>query len=164
MPDLMSLFELARVGNFCFNLLEPVITIVFILSSQGIFQIILYALFLRFPWSILLPFPSYLNFHNLYLGVDVLTDDMTIPSQTDFAPVNLDKKRSPYFKKTSVDTLSTSLTPHTSSWSFQLPHTTSPHSRQYVPPPHYFPTNIPLNFWNFYALPIIVLTTSDTPP
>ena len=39
------------------------------------FQILLYALFLWFPWSTLLPFPSYFKFHNLaYLGVNVSTD------------------------------------------------------------------------------------------
>ena len=80
---LMPLSRLARVGNFCSNLLLPFPSILHILSSQVIlFQILLYALFPRFPWSTLLPFPSCFNFHNLtYLGTDVSTHDMTIPPQ-----------------------------------------------------------------------------------
>ena len=67
------------VGSFCFNL------ILCILSFQAIsFQILLYALFRRFPWLTLLLFPSYFKLHNLtYLIVNVLMDNMTIPSQTD---------------------------------------------------------------------------------
>ena len=80
----MPLSRLAGVGNFCFNSLSLFLSIVRILSSQAIsFQILLYALFPRFPWSTLLPFPSYFKLHNLtYLGVDVSTDDMTVPPQT----------------------------------------------------------------------------------
>ena len=78
---LMPLSWLARVGNFCFNLLSPFLSIISILSSQAIlFPILLYALFPQFPWSTLLPLPSYFKFHNLTcLEVDVSTDDMTIP-------------------------------------------------------------------------------------
>ena len=59
-------------------------SIVCILSSQAIsFQIFLYALFPRFPWSTLLSFPWYFMLHDLtYLGADISTDDMTIPPQT----------------------------------------------------------------------------------
>ena len=80
----MLLSRLAEVGNFCFNSLSPFLSIVRILSSQAIsFQILLYALFPQFPWSTLLPFPSYFNFHEFtYLGINVSTHDMTIPQQT----------------------------------------------------------------------------------
>ena len=79
----MPLFRLVGVSNFCSNLLSPFLLIVRILSSQAIlFQILLYALFPRFPWSILLPFSSYFNLHNLtYLEIDVSMLDMTIPPQ-----------------------------------------------------------------------------------
>ena len=76
----MSLSRLARVTNFCSNLLSPCLFIVRICSSQILsFQILLYTLFPRFPWSILLPFPNYFNFHNLkYLGINVSMLDMTM--------------------------------------------------------------------------------------
>ena len=62
----MLLSRLARLGNFCSNLLSPFLSIVHILSSPVIlFQILLYTLFSRFPWSTLPPFPSCLNFHIL---------------------------------------------------------------------------------------------------
>ena len=79
----MTLSRLTAVGNFCFNFLSPFLSIVHILSSQAIsFQILLYTLLPRFPWSIL-PFPGYFKPHNLtYLGVDVSTVDMTIQLQT----------------------------------------------------------------------------------
>ena len=81
----MPLSRLAGVSNFCCNSLLPFLSIVCILSFQAIsFQILLYALFPQFSWSILL-FPSYFNFHNLtYLGIDVATHDMTIPLQRAF--------------------------------------------------------------------------------
>ena len=68
------------LSNFCSNLLSLFLSIGCILSSQAILlQILLYALFPRFPWSTLLPFSSYFNFHNLtYLGNDVSIHDMTI--------------------------------------------------------------------------------------
>ena len=80
----MPLSRLAGVSNFCPNLFSPFLSIVSTLSSHAIsFQILLYALFPRFPWSTILPFPSYFNFRNLtYLGIDVSTYDMTIPPQT----------------------------------------------------------------------------------
>ena len=80
---LMPLSQLVGVSNFCFNLLSPILLIVCILSFQAtLFEILLYTLFPRFPWSTLLPFPSYFKHHNLiYLGVDVSTDDMTITPQ-----------------------------------------------------------------------------------
>ena len=80
----MPLSRLAGVGNFCFNMLSPFHSIVRIFSSQAIsFQIFLYKLFPRFPWSTLLSFPWYFMLHELtYLGADILTDDMTIPLQT----------------------------------------------------------------------------------
>ena len=82
----MPLSRLAGFGNFFLNSLSPFLSIARILSSQAIsFHFLLYALFLRFSWSTLLPFPSYFNFHNLnfltYLGIDVSKHDMTIPPQ-----------------------------------------------------------------------------------
>ena len=65
---LMPLSWLARVGNFCFNLLSPFLLIKCILSSQAIsFQILLYTLFPQFPWSIFLLFSSY------FMGVEIST-------------------------------------------------------------------------------------------
>ena len=80
----MSLFRLVGVSNFCSNSLSPFLSIVHILSFQAIlFKILLYALFPRFPWLNLLPFPSYFNFHNFtFLGTYVSTYDMTISRQT----------------------------------------------------------------------------------
>ena len=83
---LMPLSRLAGVSNFCLNSLLRFLLIESILSSQAIlFQILLYAFFPPFPWSTLLPFPSYFNFHNrAYLGIDVSTHSMTIQLQTTF--------------------------------------------------------------------------------
>ena len=83
MSFLLPLSQLACVGSFCFNSLKPNLLIVRILFSQNIsFQILLDALFSQFPWLTLLPFLSYFNFHNLtYLGINVSTNDMTIPPQ-----------------------------------------------------------------------------------
>ena len=82
---LMSLSRLARVGNFCFNLLFRFLSIVHVLYSNATsFRILLYALFAQFPWSNLF-FTSYFKLCNLtYLKVDVSTDDMTISLQTAF--------------------------------------------------------------------------------
>ena len=73
----MPLSRLDDVRNFCFNSLSPFLSIVSILSSQPIsFRILLL-------WSILLPFPSYFNFHNFtYLGINDSTHGMTILPQT----------------------------------------------------------------------------------
>ena len=81
---LIPLSQLAGAGNFCFKSLPPFLLTACILSFQAIsLQILLYALFPQFSWSILLPFPGYFKLHNLmYLGVDVWTDDMTMPRQT----------------------------------------------------------------------------------
>ena len=69
------LIPLSQVGGF--------LSIICIPSWAMSIQILLYALLPWFPWSMLLPFPSYFNFHNLmYLGIDVSTYDMTIPSET----------------------------------------------------------------------------------
>ena len=80
----MPLSQLAGVSNFCCFSLSKFLSSVRTLSSQAIsFRILLYALFPRFPWSTLLLFPSYFNFHNFtYLGIDVSTHDMTIPPHT----------------------------------------------------------------------------------
>ena len=62
---LITLSQLAGVGNFCFNLVPSFPSIVRILSFKArLLQILLYALFPRFSWSTLFPFPSYFNFHN----------------------------------------------------------------------------------------------------
>ena len=101
----MPLSRLAGVSNFCSNSLSPFLSIVRILSSQAIlFQILLYALFPRFPWSTLHPFPSYFNFHNLtYLGIDVSTHDMIIPLQTalNYQILNLHNNTHPITKNIS---------------------------------------------------------------
>ena len=101
----MPLSRPAAVSNFCSNSLSPFLSIVRILSSQAIlFQILLYALFPRFPWSSLLPFPSYFNFQILtYLGIDISTHDMTIPPQTAFSDhiLNLHNNTHPITKSIS---------------------------------------------------------------
>ena len=105
----MPLSRPAGVCKFCFNLLSPFLSIVGILSSQTIsLQVLLYAaLFSRFLWSTLLYFPSYFKLHSLmYLGVDISTDDMIIIISLIFTTTATLSRR------TSVDTLSTSLTPH----------------------------------------------------
>ena len=109
----MPLSQLAGVGNFCFNSLSPFLSIVRIRCSQAIlFQILFYALFLRFPWSTL-PFPSYFNFHNLtYFGNDVSTHDMTIPPQTALNYILKLHNNTHHITKNRVDTISTSLTSH----------------------------------------------------
>ena len=77
----MPLFRLAGVGNFCFSLLSPFLSIMRILSSQAIlFEILLPRSpfdFLR--WSF---FFSSSYFYLKYFGVDGLIDDMIIPLQT----------------------------------------------------------------------------------
>ena len=86
-----------------------------ILSSQAIsFQILLYALFPRLPWSTLLPFPSYFNFHNLaYLGIDVSTHGMTIPPKTALIYHILNLQNNTHFITKNISRhLSTNLTPH----------------------------------------------------
>ena len=97
---LMPLSQLAGVSNFCSNLLSPFLSI---LSSQTIlFQIIFYTFFPKFPWSTLLPFPSYFNFHNLtYLEIDVSFHDMTIPLQKAFNILNLHNNTHPITKNIS---------------------------------------------------------------
>ena len=100
-----AIIPAGRVSNFCSNSLSSFLLIVRILSSLAIsFQILLYALFPRFPWSIFLPFPSYFNFHNLtYLGTDVSTHDMTIPLQTalNYDTLNLHNNTHPITKNIS---------------------------------------------------------------
>ena len=112
MSLLMPLSQLSGVRNFHFNLLSPFLLIVRILSSQAIFfQILLYAL-RQFPWSILFPFiltsiTSYiwelmslritLSYHHRWLWIIILSIYTTTSTQS---------------LRTSVNTLSTSLTPH----------------------------------------------------
>ena len=101
----MSLSGLARAVNFCFKSLSPFPSIVRILSSQAILsQIALYALFPQFPQSTLLPFPTYFKLDNLmYLAVDIMTDDMTIPQQTalNYHIFDLHNNTHPILKKVS---------------------------------------------------------------
>ena len=113
----MPLSRLAGVSNFCCNSLSPFLSIIRILSSQAIlFQILLYALFPQFPWSTLLPFPSYFNFHNLtYLEIDVSTHDMTIPLQKtlNYQIFNLPNNTHPIMKNISRHLINQSHpTPH----------------------------------------------------
>ena len=87
----------------CSNSLLLFLSILCILSSPALsFQVLLYELFPQFPWSALLPFPSYFNFHN-----------MTIPLQTalNYYIHNLHNNTHPITKNIS-QALSTSLTPH----------------------------------------------------
>ena len=107
------IFWLAGVRNFCSNSPSPFLSIVHILSFQAIsFQILLYALLSRFPCSTLLPFPSYFNFHNLtYLGIDVSMHDYDHTTADSFELSSIFTTPS-LSRRTSVNTLSTSLTSH----------------------------------------------------
>ena len=130
---LMPLSWLARVSNFCFNLLSLFFLIICILSLQAIsVQSLLYPFFPRFPWSTFLPFPSYFNFHNLmYFWIDVSMHDMTIPPQraVNYHFLNLTTTVT-LPQRTSGNTLSTSLTWHII-LIFDAPaHATSPHPQQ----------------------------------
>ena len=106
---LMPLTRLAGVSNFCSNSFLPFPSIVRILSSQAnSFEILLYAIIPRFPWSTLLPFPSYFNFYNLtYLGIDVSTHDMTIPPHQS-------SQQHPSYHKEHQSTSCQPVSPHTS--------------------------------------------------
>ena len=184
---LMPLSWLAGVGNFCFNAPSSFLSIVRILSSQAIsFQILLYALFPRFPWSTLLSFPSYFNFHNLtYLGIDVSTHDMTIPPQTDLNYDILDLRNNshPITKSVSRHPINK---PHpTHHPDHTTLHPTQPRLIGNSKFPRFttvqqnwsnifpccfkdkpcFPANTARNSLNFFhALPILALTASDVPP
>ena len=189
---LMPLSRLAGVSNFCSNSLSPFLSIVRILSSQAISsQILLYALFPRFPWSTLLPFPSYFDFHNLtYLGMDVSTHDMTIPPDGfELSYLNRHSKTHPITKNISRHPIDQSHpTHHPDHTTF---HPTQPRlicnskftrfttvqrnwfnktlinlifPRFFKDKPC-FPTNTPLNSLNFFhALPILALPLKHLHP
>ena len=99
----MPLSGLVGVSNFCLICSCYFFSIVCIPSCQAILmQILLYTFFPGFPWSTLLSFLSYFNFHNLtYLEIDVSTHDMIIAPQT---ALN--------YHILKLHTLSTSLTSH----------------------------------------------------
>ena len=187
----MPLFQLAGVENFCFNLLLQFLSIVCILSSQAIlFQIFLHALFPQFPLSTLLPFTNYFKLHNLmYLEVDVLIDDMTIPLQTALNYIfDLYNKTHPIHKNISRShSINQShLTHHTDHTMLhpmqpQLIHKSKfpcfatvqqnwSNTTLIIFPccfkgKPYLPTNKTLNSLNyFHALPILALTASGAPP
>ena len=103
------------VGSFCFNLLLPFLSILCILSFQAIsFQILLYALFRRFPWLTLLLFPSYFKLHNLtYVRVMSWWIIWPYHHKLIWIIISLIFIIIPtIYRSTSVDTLSASLTPH----------------------------------------------------
>ena len=104
---LMRLSRLAGTGNFGSSSLSPFLSIVLILPSQAVsFQIFLYAFFPDFPWSTLLTFPCYFKIHNLtYLWISThytTADSFVISSIFTTTPT--------LSRRTSVETLSTSLT------------------------------------------------------
>ena len=113
---LMPLSWLAGVGNFCSNLVLPFLLIICILFSQAIlFQILLYTFFPRIPWSIFLPFPGYVNFHNLrYFGIGVSMHDMTMPPQTalNYHILNLHSNTHPITKNVSQNPINQSHPTH----------------------------------------------------
>ena len=133
MSVLMLLSRLAGLAIFCFNFFSP-FPLVRILSSQAIsFQILFYALFPRFPWSTVLPFPNYFNFHNLtYL--ELMSPHVTWPYNrrrlwiisSIFTTTHILSRR------TSFDTLSISLTLNTILiiWRSTPRSLTSPHPQQ----------------------------------
>ena len=162
------------VEIFCFNSLSPFLSIVSIVSSQAIlFQILLYAFFPRFPWSTLLPFPSYFK-------LDVLTDKMTITPQTALIYIfdhNINTQPIP--KDISRHPTDQSHRTHYPDHAMLLP--TQPQlirdskcssftTVQQIFPLCFkdklcFPTNTYLHSLNFFhTLPILALTGSDAPP
>ena len=181
----MPLSWLVRVGNLYPNLLLPFLLIVSILSSQAIsFQIFLHALFPRFPWLTLLPFPSYFNFLNLtYLR----TDDHKTAESFEWSYPESSQQCPPYYEERQSTTYQPVL-PHTSSRSYNAaPHATLSHLQQNVSmfhnstkklvyrnidksflvasktnPASQLTNHNSLNF--FHALPILALTASDAPP
>ena len=131
---LMALSRQVGVSNFCSNSLSSFLLIGRILFSQFVsFQILFYALFPRFPWSTLLPFPSYFNFHNFtYLGIDVSMRDMTIPPQTalNYHILNLHNNTYPITKNISWHPINQSHPTHHPDHTTLHPHATSPHLQQ----------------------------------
>ena len=127
----MPLSRLAGISNFCSNLLSPLLSIVLSpLFSSHIVPILLYALFPRFPWSTLLPLPSYFNIHNLtYLGIDVSTHGMTIPPLTslNYHILNLHKNTNPITKNISRHPINQSHPTHHLDHTTLHPHAISPH-------------------------------------
>ena len=130
----MPLSQLAVVSNFCSNSLPPFLLIIRILSSEAILlQILLYTLFTRFPWVTLHLFSSNFSLHNLmYLGIDVSTHDITIPPQMAFSYhiSSIFTAMPTLSRRTSVDTLSTSLTLHILIIQCYTAHATSLHLKQ----------------------------------
>ena len=108
----MPLQRLARVGNFWFNSLSPFLSIVHILSSQAIlFQILLYAHLLDRPFFLFPVIPSSITlricklvspriiwpYHHTWLWIIISSIFTTTPNLS---------------RRTSADTLLTSLTSH----------------------------------------------------
>ena len=114
---LISLFRLTEVSNFCSNSLSPFLLMVHILSSQAISFQIFFNHSSTISFSTLIPFPSYFNFHNLmYLGTNIFTHDMIIPSQTalNYHIARSSTLHSPYPKE-HQSTPYKPVSPHTSS-------------------------------------------------
>ena len=186
----MPLSRLAGVGNFCFNLLSPFLPMVHIIFSLAIlFQILLYALCRRSPWSTLLPLPRYLKLHNLtYLGAHVSTDDMTATSQMalnyhifdlhnnthlipkKFSRYTIDQSHPTYhpdqttLRPIQPRLIRNSKFPRFTTVQQNWSNTTLLNLSRCFKGKPCFPTNTPLNCLNFHALPIFAFTASDAPP
>ena len=186
---LMPLSRQARVNDFALIRSRHFLRSYTSLSYQAIwFQNLLYAFSPRFPWSTLLLFPSYFNFHNLtYLGIDVFTHDMIIPPQTvfNYHILNLQNNTHLITKNISLCTINQSHPTHHPDYTILRPaqpclirnskfpcFTTVQQNWSYTTLtniPHCFKacfaSNTPLNSLNFFcALPILALTVLDAPP
>ena len=129
----MPLSRLAVVSNFHSNSLPPFLLIIRILSSEAILlQILLYTLFPRFPWATLHLFPS--NFSSVTLCIwELMSPRMTLSYHRRWLSVIISSiftAMPTLSRRTSVDTLSTSLTPHILIIQCYTPHATSPHLKQ----------------------------------
>ena len=136
----MPLCRLAGVGNFCFNLLSPFLSIVRILLSQAIlFQILLYALFS----PISLASPSFFLFQVILSSITSSIWEMMYRWMTrqyhrrSFELYLWSSQQHPPCPEEHQSTTYRPVSSHTSSWSYDAPpHATSPHPQQYVPTFH----------------------------
>ena len=118
---LTPLFRLIKVENVCFNFL----LIICILSSQVIsWQIPLFAIFPQFPWSTF-SLSSYFKLHNLSGIWDLMSQQMTWPYHCRQFWIIIHLifiTTHTLSQRTTVDTLSTNLTPHILIIQISTPH------------------------------------------
>ena len=125
---LILLYKISPIFSSLHNF-SNIVCIVHILCSHALsFQILLYALLPRFPWSTFFPFPSYFNFLT-YLGIDASTHDMAIPPETalNYHILNLHSNTHPIPKNISRHPIGQSHPTHHPDHTTFQPNATSPH-------------------------------------